>query len=61
MRWHNSGVKITDISAAELLKKLRATKSAREPDPYALAVLRHELERRLEQTEPRHTPREAAK
>lgn len=49
-------MKITDIPAAELLEKLRATERAKDPDRYALSVLRSEMERRLNKAEPHRAP-----
>jgi len=40
-------MKITELPTADLLRYLRASERSTEPDPYALSVLRRELERRL--------------
>jgi hypothetical protein len=41
-------MKITDLPTAELLRLIRASERASDPDEYALAVLRRELIRRLD-------------
>jgi len=38
---------ITELPTADLLRLFRASERASDPDAYALAVLRQELERRL--------------
>jgi hypothetical protein len=42
-------MKISETPTRELLRLLQATESARNPDKYALAALRREVARRLEQ------------
>jgi len=50
---------ITELPATELLRQLRATERAREPDEHAVSALRKELERRLTLAEPRPKKEEA--
>jgi hypothetical protein len=41
-------MRISDLPTAELLRLLRASERAADPDEYALSVLRRELARRLD-------------
>jgi len=41
-------MKISDLSATELLRLLRVSEQSSDPDDYALSVLRRELDRRLD-------------
>ena len=41
-------MKISELPAAELLRLLRASERASDPDQYALSVLNRELARRLD-------------
>jgi hypothetical protein len=41
-------MKVSDLPTAKLLRLLRASERASDPDEYALSVLRRELNRRLD-------------
>jgi len=46
-------MKLADLPTPELLRRLRATERAKQPDEYAVSVLQRELERRLEVSQKR--------
>jgi hypothetical protein len=48
-------MKISDLPSAELLRLLRVSERASDPDEYALSVLRQELTRRLDLARDRET------
>jgi len=46
LRRHPGGMLLTQLATTELLRLIRAGERSPDPDRYALAVLREELERR---------------
>lgn len=51
-------MKISNLPTADLLRLLRASERASDPDEYALSVLRRELERRLDVVDQQHRTKE---